>query len=58
MGLTSVQAKGWKGRFVTVVLEEKVRQKDQEFARHLNMLRMCRLDCLLTFSLRLSQDLH
>lgn len=40
------QAKGWKGRFVTVVLEEIVRQKNQEFARHLNMLRMSKLGCI------------
>lgn len=50
------QAKGWKGRFVTVVLEEIVRQKDQEFARHLNMLRMCKLGCLDYFNYESAQN--
>lgn len=40
------QATGWRDRFQPIVLKEIVRQENQEFARNLNLMRMCDYHCL------------
>lgn len=40
------QATRWRGRFQIIVLNEIVRQTNQEFARNLNLMRMCDVRCL------------
>lgn len=40
------QATGWRDRFQPIVLNEIVRQENQEFARNLNLMRMCDSRCL------------
>lgn len=44
------QADRWRGRFVSVVLNEIIRQKDSEFAENLNYLRVGNPKCLSYFN--------